>query len=52
MVLGPGFKADEFGNQRESVVLNEAALDAFGWNDIEGRHIQIGNSKIVVIKYS
>lgn len=48
-VLGNGFKDDSFGNQRESVVLNEAALAAFGWEEVENKKIRIGNSIIDVV---
>ncbi|MEQ8424368.1 MAG: FtsX-like permease family protein, partial [Cyclobacteriaceae bacterium] len=34
---GPGFKDDAFGDQRESVIINEAALRAFGWDNIKDK---------------
>ncbi len=48
-IMGAGFKDDSFGNQRGSVVLNEAALDAFGWEDTEGKRVRIGNSTLEVV---
>ena len=48
-MLGEGFKDDTFGNQRTSVVLNQAALKAFGWEDIEDKSVHIGNTKIEVV---
>jgi len=49
LVEGPGFKEDSFGDQRESVMINEAAMRAFGWQDITDKNIQIGDQKIQVV---
>ncbi|MDN5205253.1 ABC transporter permease [Fulvivirgaceae bacterium BMA10] len=46
---GPGFLPDAEGNQRESVVLNQAALKAFGWDDPNEKAIVIGDRKINVV---
>lgn len=46
---GPGFLPDSEGDQRESVILNEAAMQAFGWTDIENKNIVIGSNKIKVV---
>lgn len=46
---GKGFLPDSEGDQRESVVLNEAALRAFGWTDIENKNLVIGDRKIKVV---
>lgn len=49
LVEGPGFKDDSFGDQRESVMINEATMRAFGWSDITNKSILIGNQKIEVV---
>ncbi len=46
---GPNFLPDSEGNQRQSVVLNQAALDAFGWDDPNDKVIEIGSRKINVV---
>ncbi|MBX2877563.1 MAG: ABC transporter permease [Saprospiraceae bacterium] len=46
---GRGFLPDSEGDQRESVVLNEAAMRAFGWADIADKNIMIGRNKIQVV---
>jgi putative ABC transport system permease protein len=46
---GRGFLPDAQGDQRESVVLNEAAMRAFGWEDIQDKAIVIGDNKIKVV---
>lgn len=49
MLEGPGFKDDSFGDQRESVIINEAAMRAFGWNNINNKSILIGDQRIEVV---
>ncbi|MCB0491518.1 MAG: ABC transporter permease [Cyclobacteriaceae bacterium] len=49
VIEGPGFKEDSFGDQRESVMINEATMRAFGWNSIINKSILIGNQKIEVV---
>ena len=46
---GTGFHPDSEGDQRESVVINAAALRAFGWENIEGKAVMIGDRKINVV---
>lgn len=46
---GPGFLPDSEGDQRQSVVVNEAAMKAFGWTDIQDKNLVIGNNKIQVV---
>lgn len=46
---GPGFLPDSEGDQRESVVINEAAMKAFGWTDIENKNLMIGSNRIKVV---
>ncbi len=46
---GPGFLPDTETNQRESVIINEAAMKAFGWSDIENKNLEIGRNKIKVV---
>ena len=46
---GPGFLPDSEGDQRESAILNEAAMRAFGWTDIEDKNLVIGSNKIKVV---
>lgn len=48
-VQGEGFLPDSEGDQRESVMLNEAAMNAFGWEDIYGKNIVLGNSQVKVV---
>jgi len=49
LVEGAGFLGDAKGNQRESVVLNRAAMDAFGFDNIHEKAIMLGNSRIQVV---
>ncbi|MEQ9425306.1 MAG: ABC transporter permease [Cyclobacteriaceae bacterium] len=49
LIDGIPFMPDVEGNQRNSVILNEAALKAFGWQDAEDKVLQIGNSQIKVV---
>ena len=49
LIEGTGFKDDAFGDQRESVMINEATMRAFGWNSIANKNIMIGNQKIEVV---
>jgi len=49
LLEGRGFLPDTEGNQRESVVLNEAAMKAFGFSDIDNKTILIGDNKINVV---
>jgi len=49
LIEGSGFLPDSEGDQRESVVINKAAQGAFGWDDIEGKSVVIGNRKIRVV---
>lgn len=49
LLEGPGFKDDSFGDQRESVMINEAAMRAFGWSSIANKSILIGDHKIEVV---
>ena len=49
MIDGNGFLPDSAGNQRGSVVLNEAAAKAFGFEDSNAKSIQIGNNTIDVV---
>lgn len=49
LIQGPGFLPDSEGDQRESVVLNQAALKAFGWSDTADKNVVIGSRKIKVV---
>lgn len=49
MLEGDGFLPDNNGHQREAVVLNEAARDAFGWEDIQDKVVMIGNNQLRVV---
>lgn len=49
VLQGEGFLPDSAGNQRGSVVLNEAAAEAFGFDDISEKSIQIGNNTLDVV---
>lgn len=50
LIQGPGFLPDSAGNQRESVILNEAAMDAFGFDQYTGNEaIMIGENRIDVV---
>ncbi len=44
LLEGPGFLPDTEGDQRESVVINIAAMRAFGWDNIENKTIAMGSS--------
>lgn len=46
---GPGFLPDSEGDQRESAILNEAAMRAFGWTDIDNKNLMIGSNRIKVV---
>jgi len=46
---GPGFLPDSEGNQRGSVVLNQAAANAFGFSDSREKAIKIGSNEINVV---
>ncbi len=48
-IQGDGFLPDSEGDQRESVVLNEAALKAFGWDDYHEKYIVLGNTRVKVV---
>jgi len=49
MSQGDGFLPDEEGDQRGSVVLNQAAMKAFGWENFENKMIVLGDNKINVV---
>jgi putative ABC transport system permease protein len=49
LIDGKGFLPDSAGNQRGSVVLNEAAAKAFGFEDSYEKTIQIGDNEIEVV---
>ena len=49
LLAGPGFLPDSEGDQRQSVVINEAAMRAFGWTDIEDKAVLIGPNRIRVV---
>ncbi|MCB0634796.1 MAG: FtsX-like permease family protein, partial [Lewinella sp.] len=49
LLQGPGFLPDSEGDQRESAIINEAAMRAFGWNDIENKNLLIGSNRIKVV---
>jgi len=46
---GEGFLPDAMGDQRESVVINEAAMEAFGWENIQNKAIVLGSQKVKVV---
>jgi len=46
---GRNFNDDATGDQRESVVLNKAAMEAFGFENIEDQILRIGNNQINVV---
>lgn len=48
-IEGPGFKDDSFGDQRESAVINEAAMRAFGWNSISDKKLMFGDHLVNVV---
>ncbi|GEM_PF-989347 len=49
MQEGDGFLPDRNGHQRDVVVLNSAALKAFGWTDIIDKVVMIGNNELRVV---
>lgn len=49
LLAGPGFLPDTEGDQQESVIVNEAAMQAFGWDDIENKNVVIRSQKIKVV---
>ena len=49
LLAGNGFLPDSEGDQRELVVINQAAMKAFGWQHIEGKSVMIGSRKIRVV---
>lgn len=49
LLEGDGFKDDSFGDQRESVLINEAALRAFGWKDVRDKYIMLGDNRLAVV---
>ncbi|MTI41760.1 ABC transporter permease [Fulvivirga lutimaris] len=49
IIQGSNFNDDAYGDQRESAVLNKSAMEAFGFEDIEGKAIRIGNNRINVV---
>ena len=46
---GTGFMSDSEGDQRNSVMLNEAAMEAFGFNSADDNVIKIGDTRINVV---
>lgn len=46
---GPGFLPDSEGDQRESAIINEAAMRAFGWTNIQDKNLMIGDNRIRVV---
>ncbi len=49
LISGGYFLPDLEGNQRESVILNKAAMEAFGFEPYGEHYIEIGNNKIRVV---
>ncbi|MEQ8924402.1 MAG: FtsX-like permease family protein [Fulvivirga sp.] len=49
IIHGKNFNDDSFGDQRESVVLNKAAMEAFGFTDVNGQVIKIGDDALNVV---
>ncbi len=49
LIDGPGFLPDSAGNQRGSVILNEAAAKAFGFSDSNEKTIVLGNNNVEVV---
>ncbi|MEQ8714675.1 MAG: ABC transporter permease [Cyclobacteriaceae bacterium] len=49
LLEGDGFLPDHNGHQRETVIVNEAALAAFGWEDIQDKVVMIGNNQLRVV---
>ncbi len=49
IAYGRNFYDDSNGDQRESVVLNKAAMEAFGFTEIENQVLRIGQQMINVV---
>ena len=49
LIDGPGFLPDSAGNQRGSVILNEAAAKAFGFSDSVEKTLVLGNNNMEVV---
>ncbi|MEQ8575583.1 ABC transporter permease [Fulvivirga sp.] len=49
IIDGKNFNDDSYGDQRESVIMNKSAMEAFGFTDVEGKVIQIGNTRLNVV---
>lgn len=49
LISGEYFLPDQEGDQRESVILNKAAMEAFDFDPFQENHIQIGDRKIRVV---
>lgn len=49
LLEGDGFKDDSFGDQRESAVINQAALRAFGWQNVNEKFLLFGERKVAVV---
>ncbi len=44
LIEGPGFLPDTEGDQRQKVVINQAAMKAFGWETITDKALVLGSS--------
>lgn len=49
LLEGDGFLPDHNGHQRETVIVNEAALAAFGWEDIQDKIVMVGDNQLRVV---
>ena len=49
LVGGSNFTNDLVGDSQNAVILNEAALDAFGWREIEDQRIKVGRNSFKAI---
>lgn len=49
LLEGDGFLPDHNGHQRETVIVNEAALAAFGWEDIQDKVVMVGDNQLRVV---
>lgn len=49
IIEGKNFNDDSYGDQRESVIMNKSAMEAFGFTGVEGKVIQIGNTRLNVV---
>jgi putative ABC transport system permease protein len=49
IIDGKNFNDDSYGDQRESVVMNKSAMEAFGFTNVDGKVIQIGNNRLNVV---